>query len=472
MKQVEQVETVDTSIGEPIDAIVALAQECRAQAIAHDARHASLRLERSRLFVSVLGSAPVRSRLIERITARSVSPSHLRIAFRDRPAQLVPVAWHDRLDALDGEVVAVELVVESALARRGVVYGFGTGSRRVDLVLVDEADVADAKIAKWRAGRVLTLDTSCRHALQQAFETIDRMAVETGASRVEPQLVRHTRHLCLRLQHHLDEHQRALGRATSSLSARVNALTIARVLAEAELDARARQPHPSRKRLVEWLEVERTKFLMATKADALATFDERMAALRAPRHRFRESASVVGTEILDALLRALWKRLRVAPDAAIAAHAKQMFADFEASLEDLGEAMPAGAIAGLDLTRDRDLPRDAVRFPSSGVIDHLADRMRLASRKRIESGARADFVTGLEAGSRQLVARTLDDHDETTSTIERRFCDLVDGALESARLAAELAVQVEAEGPDAIAAARCRVARWVAALSTIMTRVE
>jgi hypothetical protein len=493
MNRVEHATCVETQAGDLIDDIVVLAQQCGAPSIAADARRTSERLESARLFVSIVGSSSVLCQVVQRITGHSISRSlldarplsvrfgrranHLRMTFRDRPAQKVPVTWHDRLHVFGNDIVATEMVVESTLVQAGVVYGFGTldghsSSHRLDLVFVDEQDARNAKLERWRGVRVFVLDTSRADELDKAFTAIERMAIETGAAGVDSHVLQHARNLCLRLEHHLYEHQRALIGATQDFAARINALTIARVLAETVLDARSCQLDPARVRLAEWLAVERTKFLMATKADAVAAFDDRLASRNRPRHQLRRDAAAARGEIVEDLLASLWVRLRGAAEPPIRAHAKRLLADLETSLGDLGETLPMNAMAGIDLTPIRGFRRDTECHAPSGVVTHLADCMRLASRRRIEHIARTEVVTRLEGGSRQLLAKVLDDYDETRYAIERRFCELIDGALDSARLAAENAKQAQAEGPRAITRARCQLEQWAAALSAIRARIE
>ncbi|MBA3394356.1 MAG: hypothetical protein H0T89_17045 [Deltaproteobacteria bacterium] len=436
MKRVEQVEPVETSVGDPVDALVALADHCGANAIAGDARRAYQQLESARLVVVAVGSGDLLAPMLQRVGA------------------------------------------EHALADRGVSYELGTldtpfpSSRRVDLVIVDESEAADPKIEKWSGVRMLVLDTSREDERAKAFAAIEQLAIETGAARVETQVVQHTRQLCRRLQHHLNDRLNAVAGIGHDMSSRINSLTIARVLADIMFDTCRRQRDPARDQLAAWLAVERTRFLMGETVDAVVAFDERFAGLAGPRHLLRRAASDVASEIGDDLLAMLAERMRIAAEAPIAAYSKQLLAQLDSWLGDLGAAAALDAMAGMELVPIRGFRRTAENLATSGMLTHLSDRMRLTTRARIQELARREVVTRLESGSCGLVARVLDDYDDNRWTLERRFCDLLDGAIDSARLADDLAKQARACGPDTVESAIQRVACWSASLSDIIARVD
>ncbi len=496
MKRADHLESMLAPVGDPLDAIVALAQDVRASAIAWDARRVNERLDSARLVVSIVARPATLAPLLERITGRVMAPwrflaqrplmirfgrgpGHLRLQFRDGPPQNLPIARTDDLASLGERIISADLVVESAVLQRGTCFAVATPEtpwppyRRIDLLLVDEEGArAIERVEKWSRVRALLVASARPAELDGAFTIIDQMAREANAVCVEAHVAQHHRHLCKRLRHHLFEHQRALGRSNHDMLARINALTIARVLAESVLDARARQPDAERERLVDSLFTERTKFLMGTKADALVAFEDRIVQMREPRHQLRWVAAVAAREIVVELLARLWERMRSKAERPVAALSKRLLADLDMSLSDLDETVPLDAMAGVDLSPIRGFRRDLACPPPSGMIAQLADRMGLASRRRIESAARDDVVDSLDRGSRALVARVLEDYDDTRAAIERRYCELIDGALQSVHCAAEFASEAQANGADGVARARSRVAQWSAMVSEIGDRLD
>lgn len=397
-----------------VAAIIALAEEVGAPAIAVDARLATERLDEARFVVAVAA----RPRTVARV--------------------------HERFAGLRD--AGVRCVLDPAPRR--------------DLLLVERA--ADRRLGP----RTLAIDPADPTTLDRAVAVVHQLARETGATRIERLADAHRRDLCRRLRFHILEHQRALVRPRSELDARLNALAIVRVLVENLLELRAHGQDAERTRFADWVAIERTKFVMRTKADALAALGARLADVEA-RHALRRTAATAVSEIVVELLAALWERLRVAAEDELAAAGRRLLAEVDTSLGDLGEHLPADATAGFDAVPIRGFARHLECPPSSTVIASLVDRMGLASKQRIERAARDEVSEALDAGSRRIARRALEHHDAGRSRMEARFCVGFEGACASVRRAAEVAGEAQAGGPDAMARARFRITQWAAALAEL-----
>ncbi len=496
MEGIEHVELQRIPTEDPIGAIVALAEEVRASAIALDARRISDRLSRARYFVSLVGESSALHPLIERLVGGPVpawrfddtgpamirfgrGAGHLRAAFRDGAVRKIPITWFDRLASFGSGLVSLEIVADTPLLRSGVCFTVGPTPVRwpwgpqLDLILVDEADAHDvARLERWQGIRALVVDFSRSMDIDRALAVIDGLAIEAGAARVESQSAQSKLQLCLRLKNHLLEQQRALGRSPHQMMARINALTIARVLAESVLDARAGQPDLQQTQLAEWLALERTKFLMSTKADALVALDERLVQLREQRYDVRRLAAKAAHEISVDLIAKLWSRMRLEAEKVLAALSKRLLADLDSSLGDLGEAVPLCATAGLELPPIRRDRRGHEWSAAAGVVSQIADRLGWASRKRIETASQDMLIDHLETRSQLVVTSVLDDYDDARSAMEYRCCELIDAARESAQVAADLSREAQAWGADGLDRARDRLAGWSARLSDLVAKLN
>jgi hypothetical protein len=99
-------------------------------------------------------------------------------------------------------------------------------------------------------------------------------------------------------------------------------------------------------------------------------------------------------------------------------------------------------------------------------------RFGLASRQRIVAAARDALVEALSSGSHRVIERVLFDYDEASSAIERRFCELLDAAIQSVRVAADVAQEAQAGGPDLVARTRQRIASYGVDLESILVRLD
>jgi hypothetical protein len=323
-----------------------------------------------------------------------------------------------------------------------------------------EASASDAIIALANDTRAPWIASDARR--------ITALAAESRAPRVERYVAEHQRHLCIRLGHHLFEQRRALVCSPAALLARINALSIARVLAENVIETRAREPDPARQTLAASLAVERTKFLMATKADALLALDVELVGADRPRDLFRAAAATTSHAIAVELHAGFRQRMSAEIEKPIAALSKALLSDLEVSLGDLGENISPHALTGFDLPPIRGLRRD-IELPASSRRT-IADRCGLASRRHVQTAARDYLVDTLAQGSRRVIDRALFDYDEATRAIEYRFCELLDAGLGSVQVAAELAHEAQRSGPDGVARARDRIDQWLNALDAIMAR--
>jgi len=484
MTRVEHVESAPLAGGDPVDAIRDLANKVRATSIAADARRVLQQLDSARLLVLLAGRGGSVRPILERFVGAigmSLDESHAtafrfgrlphaQVTFRDGSRRVVPVALAARLSR--ATVAALDVFVDSPLLRSGVAITVVPSNecrlnRRADLVVTTGGD-ADEVSRMWPGAGTLVVDSSRADDIDKACAFIHGLAIESGAVRVETQAEEHQRCLCVRLGHHLFEQHRALIRSEAAMLARINALTIARVLAESVLEARTRQPDAAREALASWLSAERTKFLMATKADALLALHERLAHANQARCQLRASAANASHAIAVELLAELWRRVSAEAEKPIAALSCSLLADLDISLGDLGEHLSPQALMGFDQVPIRGLRRD-VEWPApSGDVAHVVDRVGLSSRQRIESAADS-LVATLTNGSRRVIERVLFDYDLARTAIEQRFCELLDSALHSVQVASELAQEARAGGADSVAQARDRIAQWSTKLDRIMT---
>jgi len=263
------------------------------------------------------------------------------------------------------------------------------------------------------------------------------------------------RHLHARLRFHLAELLRALGCSETESAARINTLTIVRVLVESVLESRFRERDPDRERLAAWLAIERKKFVMAHQADALLALQER---LFETHLQLRAVAAETVREIATEKLTAFWQRIYGEAARAARRGAERLMADLEASLGDLSAAIPADAMAGVDRMPIVELRRELPWTPSLTLFGQLVGRVR--SKQSIIASAQDELVRALDVGSRRVIDRVLTDADHAHSGFEQRFCELVDAALESARVAAAFANDARAAGTEGISDARSRIATW------------
>lgn len=435
-------DTRSSSPADPLGDFLVLADEARADAIAAEARRVSERLDAARLRVSVIATPPTYAAFLDRVSSDP--------------------AMH--CQACDGHPTAV--------VGRGIRMAVGMADTRwpagrADLVIID--DSGSTELRRTESSRdMLTyaVDLRDRNALAKTLELVDRMAWEVGADRVEKQIVEHYRHLCRLLWHHLSELDRAFGAAIHDTLGRINTLGIARVLAEQVFDNHAEQPDIDRQALQRWLATERTKFLMASKADALVKLDGRIAQLTGPRHHLWRDASAAAHEIAVELLAKFWQRLRTESDQRLIALSKRLLDDIDASFGDLVATLPFEGLARV--VGIRGYRRDSAMRSSPGAFSAIAGRIGLGGRRKAELAAREELVARLETESLRLTTRVVTDYAERTTVIEQRVFELIDGAIESIQVAAELASKTQAAGTDAVVRARADIAGWSVRLAELV----
>jgi hypothetical protein len=494
MKHLEQFEPASVASTDPVDAVVALADEVRAGVIAVDALRVIEQLESARYVVSIIGQSTVLHTMVERVLERSLAPlwtfasaritirfgrgaSTLRALYSDGSRRQRPIDQIAEIAGLGPVPSALEIIADTSLLRSGVCFTIGNANsppwRRIDMVVTDPVDSREVSRQKrWQGVPMLVLDPSRSDDVDRAIGWMEQVSIDTGAVRVESRITQCRRHLCMRLHHHLVEHHRALGCTHQQMAARLHALTIARELTEAALDAQARQPDTRRLELAGWLAQERTKFLMATRADALIALDQQLAALSGSNHDLRRAALETAHRIAVSHLTRFWDRAHVAATKPVADLARLLIAQLNSSLADLGQRVPLAGIAPTDVAPILGFRRDLEWPESSGLVAHLADRVGLSSRKRVESAARDTLIAVLEGRSERMVERTLNDYDEARFAFERRFCEMLEAAVHSVRVAARFTAEANTDGASGAARARDRIARWTSTLTELMARLD
>jgi hypothetical protein len=407
------------TVDESIDELVGLATIAGANALARDALRSTDRFEQARLFVAIVGDAI--APIVERAAGRPI--------------------------AIECEETVTIRDARGICFTAGALAAAWPANRRTDVILTDRATAMQLRTSS--RVRVLVIDSE----LEPAFAMIDRLAVETDAVSVRTREWQNLRQLCARLACHLHELQCALQRSTEEMHRRINAITVVRVLAETLIDQRARMPDARRERLLARLEVERTKFLMATKADALVALEARVAALPHRRRKLREESAAIAHEIATDALADFWQRANatcVGP--MVAQTAKELVDELVSALGDLVDALPLSAMAGVERIWTGGFHREE----DGGAGVRLAHP--LARRARIEAAAREELVSALELGSRRLVKRIIADCDAARAAVEDRFCKLIDGVLEGVRVGTEIARAARVDG--SIRENQERIALW------------
>jgi len=258
------------------------------------------------------------------------------------------------------------------------------------------------------------------------------------------------------LRHHITEHQRALDLGTADRSARVKAFESTRSVVESARGARARARETERERFAGWLTAQRTRLLMASKADAIVALDRVLQ--RSPdRRTLHIVGSAAAIEIVRALLEPVADRMCAELANLIESSAKRLVGELEATMTELGAAFSTDVMAGVELVvmPTIDLAREPrPRTPAVGA---------LLGRPQIQREARLELCFELEAASLQLIARVLEHHDELHAVIEARYGAALDAAVETCRRAAAFAAAAERDG--SLASARVTVAAWRARLT-------
>lgn len=268
------------------------------------------------------------------------------------------------------------------------------------------------------------------------------LAREAGA----PHLVAEVAHseLCTQLAYHLTQLQRMLGASEAECGASVKSISLLRALAELALEQRRLDPDSERAKLERWLEVERRKFLMATGADMLVGFAERIATTTRRRPGYRRAAAIAVREITRESLVAFRARLLPGVQRQLAAMPNHLVEDLLRSIGHVSEPVPLNAVA---------------RTPV--LMRAFVTQVDVAPR----GIGREDLVDAVELGTKRATALVLHDYDDIRATLEAHFLELTDSWLETAKAAAAFAKRAR-ESSDEYAA-RAKVARWFLALAKL-----
>lgn len=242
-----------------------------------------------------------------------------------------------------------------------------------------------------------------------------------------PQVSRCALRLCARLHHHLGERRSALGRPDHENLERCNALTVARVLAHAIVELHSQNLRRAPDELIHWLTTERMKFLMATRVDAVLSL------------RDSEPDAIVRYH-----LEHFARRVFAGVDRSLAQISEHLLDELAAVLVDLGDVVPFDALASFELSLGHAYP--------------------IATDE-------ASVIARLEQGSRAVINRALADHEEARYALAGRLIELLDSAHASLQLAADVADELTAAGPDAMAREHARLAAWTSDLTDIVANL-
>ncbi len=503
-------------VGEPIEAVGALARAVGCHAIAREARRLAERLYEAHLFVAVAGPdgmpplsvlnalagevvVPGDAQIVPSIpiVVRYGQTRRARVRIRGEIARDVPLAQLERfISAADNvgnhrDVSSIEITVPAASLRRGVCVISGlTPETRRSTKVVPRVDVLVAVAspggqvtdgaAPWASlWGVSDANTFCIGGgdltVSQLERALDVLASQTGAVAVQTLHDQEVRRLCLRVQLHLHEQRRALDRPEVDVERHVDAVHACVILAEHLLEERANRTDPDREELERALAVERTKFLMSVKADVLSALGARLADAHAIRDELRDVANTIAEQLgCDAVL-AWHQRLRPLVDKAAAAMGDRMMREARASFGPLLEWVPALALIGVAIGPIRATyamrRRQAV---GPGVFTRLGDRVRLAGglRRRAEQAAADVLMQLLETESRAVVKHDLRHFDAATSAVESWLRAMLDQLAETARVSASRACEARSRGPEALAEERRHVDSWLDQLAELTASLD
>jgi hypothetical protein len=496
---------------EPIDTIVELARAVGAHAIASAAWSLAERLHRARTFIALVGTdGPMQSLLVNAIIGEGVLPLNVqavdsipivvrygkgrraRIVLRSNARRDVPLTHLDRFISTAGNfgnhrgVLAVEITAPARVLREGVclVVGLpGDAPPPTDLVpRIDAAIVASMSAPGFdddssRLVGALRLPSSevvavaIPHVDDELVAVVRRLAARTGAVNVEGLHDQEIRRLCLRLELHLLEQRDALDRPEGDLARQHDAIEACLILAEHLESDRATHPDEDRLALERSLAIERTKFLMRVKADALADFTSRFAASDVLRRDFHDVASTTATEIASNAIEAWRRSLGSIVDASTVAMGNRLIRRTHASFGPFIDWVPALALLSVE-----SLPwQPAIRMKMPPVrrtsgVSRLRDRLRTAAsaRRCTEQRAVTALVGMLETSSHEVVGESLSRYDLAAREIGASLPRLLDQLAETARCASSRARDVRSGGPGSLLEERNRIERLVVRLAELM----
>lgn len=250
---------------------------------------------------------------------------------------------------------------------------------------------------------------------EQAEHQAAKLPEEIAA---EGDCVRLTRAL---LHAHLLEIRRAL-RFPRSARRRGHRLSIARVITHTVLSAQGELVDLERARLVEVLRVERQKFVMANKADAIGMLGERLAALRVGPRLLRWAATQEVQQVSRKLLTPFVERVAAETRRATASGLGSLMGELTTALGDLVDEVPLTLVvpsemALVPMTAEESLERMPVK---------MIDRLGLSSRRQVESAAYQQLVCALENDSQAAIERLVGEYDRRRGLVERRSASLIE----------------------------------------------
>ncbi len=387
-----------------LDQLIEFALDVGATTLAETVRHEQARIDAARLYVDVIGPRPA--------------------------------------EEIEGVIVAA-----------GTAEDLAGAGRRVDALVAERAQGRElAKLPPWRGSHLVTVSSS-EAELADAFAELETLALDLGAGFcgvAELDCIRLTRAL---LHEHLAEHQRAL-RCERLARRRCHRLSIARVITENLLAERGDQPELERGRLLAWLQVERQKFLMASKADAIAGLADRLEGTRVPAKQLRAMAAVHAHEVARKLLLPFVDRVTAETRRAIAASAGQLISELTATLGDLAEDVPLSLLLPPETRASTVVLASRMRVPATSWKDSFS------TRQQVESAACDQLVRTLEHESNLAIQRLVAEYDRQRMLVERWCCELIDIVGDSVRSAEQLA---RAHG----AGAANMVAVWCSMFATL-----
>jgi hypothetical protein len=288
-------------------------------------------------------------------------------------------------------------------------------------------------------------DVELQHAIIALADECRAPTIATDARRSRPYATRRTLNLCLRLRHHLFELQRALGKTRPQNMARMKAIEIARAVAEQQLDRAAHAADPARVLIATRLAVARKKFVMATKADALAEHSLRTANVR--RRWLRPAVDLQAHEIANHHLAAFWTRTVGEVHGPVSAFAQALCADVDASLADLGEVLLRDALV------------DVTQPPLGTFLDEMSTRI---------GASRAQLDGLLETGAHAITQRLLDYYDHAMVATDARFRERLDSISMTVLHAITFADSAQRAGDAGVSSARMRIAQWSQTLEILV----
>jgi hypothetical protein len=285
-------------------------------------------------------------------------------------------------------------------------------------------------------------------------QTTFAIAREAGATHLIVETA-HPRQVYTQLAYHLTQLQRMLDSTDAECSASIRTISLLRALAELALDQQHANGDTERATLFRWLAIERRRFLMATKADALAMLPDQIAEEVKTRPGLRRAAVTAVRTSVRASLAAFRARLQPEAHRRLAQIPNQLVEHLGRTVGHIGEPVPLSTIASFP----------AISYAFAYGLDDVAPVSIGFARLRVERAARDELVDGLERGTQRAIDLVMRDYDDTRCAVEQHVLETMDSWLETAKSAAAFARRAR-EGASEYTA-RAQIARWFIALAKI-----